>query len=238
MDWWLPFEHRFDYTSDGLTRAYEDSTQRLGLNRIDLVLIHDLDFRHHADEESVGGYLDQLSAGGGWRALEGLRAAGEIKGIGAGINELGMIPRFLERFDIDFFLVAMPYTLMDQAALETEFPLCAARGIGIVIGAPYASGILATGPTDGANYRYKLADPAALEWANRLDRICGRHGVPLRAAALQFALGHPSVAAVIPGVISADQMDDNIAMVRAPIPADLWAELKSEGLVRADAPTP
>ena len=149
-----------------------------------------------------------------------------------------MIPRFLERFDIDFFLVAMPYTLMDYEALETELPLCEARGVGIVVGSPYASGILATGPTEGAQYRYAPAERAAKDKVRRLHGICERHGAPLKAVALQFPLGHPSVAAVIPGVVSADQVDDNLAMIRTQIPADLWAELKAEGLMRAEAPTP
>lgn len=231
----MRFDLRFDYTADGLIRSYEDSIQRLGLNRIDLLLIHDLDSLYHGDD--IGRYLDQL-ANGGWAALEALRGSGEIKGIGAGINEPAMIPRFLDRFDIDFFLVAMPYTLLDQDILEDEFPRCAERGVGIVIGAPYASGILATGPTEGAKYAYAKAEPAVRDRVRRLHEVCARFEVPLKAAALQFPLGHPSVATVIPGAASAAEAAENTAMVAEQIPSDLWAALKSEGLLPAAAPTP
>ena len=232
----LGFDLRFDYTADGLMRSYEDSIQRLGLNRIDLLLIHDVDSLYHGDD--VGRCIDQLANGGGWAALEALRSSGEIKGIGAGINEPAMIPRFLDRFDIDFFLVAMPYTLLDQDVLEVELPRCAERDVGVVIGAPYASGILATGPTDAAMYAYARAEPETKDRVRRLHETCGRFEVPLKAAALQFPLGQPCVAAVIPGAVSAAEVADNLDMARTHIPSDLWAALKSEGLLPAAAPTP
>ncbi len=234
----LPFEPRFDYTHDAVLRSYETSLARLGLNRVDALLIHDLDPRHQQSEEGVRRGLDQLDSGCGYRALADLKARGEIKAIGAGVNHVGMIPRFLERFDIDFFLVAMPYTLMEQDALDGELQLCAERDISIVIGAPFASGILARGPAAGALYRYNPAEPDVIEKAQRIAAVCARHGVPLGAAALQFPFGHPSVVSVIPGPIATDEVRTNFAWMRVAIPDALWDELKAEKLIRADAPTP
>lgn len=231
----LPFEHRFDYSYDGIMRAFEDSLQRLGINRVDLLLIHDLDFWHHQTEPAVAAYLAQLYTSG-WRALAELKRAGRIRGIGAGINELGMMPRFLDLFDIDFFLVALRYTLMEQEVLAAEFPACAARGVGIVIGGVLNSGILATGAVPGAKYNYADATTAALERVRRIEAVCRRHDVPLIAAALQFPLLHPIVASVIPGAISPEQVAANLTQFRREIPPALWAELKHEGLIRADAP--
>jgi D-threo-aldose 1-dehydrogenase len=231
----LPFVPRFDYGRDGIRRSFEDSLQRLGLARVDLLIIHDLDFLHHETEEGVARRLDELE--GGWKALADMRSAGVIRGIGAGINETGMIPRFLARFDIDFFLIAMPYNLLTQEAVE-ELPMCEERGVGVVIGAPFASGILATGARKNAMFNYAPADARVLEKARRLAEVCRRHGVPLAAAALQFPLGHRSVAAVIPGAVSPAQVRRNVAFARHPIPGELWDELKAEGLVIAEAQTP
>jgi D-threo-aldose 1-dehydrogenase len=217
-------------------RSWEDSLQRLGLPRIDLLVIHDIDLGYHRDEAGIERCFHQLEAGGGLRALEELKAAGEIKGFGAGINEQSMLRRFLDRIDLDFFLVAMPYTLLDQAPLDDSFPRCVERGIGIVIGAPYASGILATGPVAGAKYNYAPAAPEILEKTRRIDEVCRRHGVPLAAAALQFPLGHPAVAAIIPGAAHPGEVEQNLAHLRTDIPADLWAELKAAGLLHPDAP--
>ncbi len=233
----LPFEHRFDYSYDGIMRAFEDSLQRLGITRVDLLLIHDLDFWHHATEAKVSAYLAQLFTSG-WRALAELKAAGRIRGIGAGINELGMMPRFLDLVDIDFFLVALRYTLMEQDTLTAELPRCAERGVGIVVGGVFNSGLLATGAVRGAKYNYVDASDEALARASRIEAVCHRHGVPLPAAALQFPLGHSSVAAVIPGAISPKQVAANVAHFRHPIPGVLWSELKAEGLLREDAPVP
>lgn len=232
----LPFIYRFDYTYDGIMRSYEDSLQRLGLNRVDLLLIHDLDAGEIGSEQAVDHHLKQLD-GGGFKALDDLRAAGEIKGIGAGINVLEMIPRFLEGFDIDVFLVAMPYSLIDQTGLDRELAMCSERNIGIVKGAPYASGVLAAGSESESTFNYARTPPHVLEKVRGVQSICDRHGVHLRAAALQFLLGHASVATVIPGMMSQMEVLDNLAMLEAEIPSDFWAELKAEGLVRADAPT-
>ena len=233
----LPFRVRFDYSYDGVMRSFEDSLQRLGLARIDLLLIHDLDIGYHRTSARVEALLTELHNGGA-RALAELRADGRIGGFGAGINVLGMIPRFLDLIDVDFFLVALPYTLLDQPVLDSEFPRCAERGIGLVIGAVFASGILATGAVQGARYAYAVATPEMLAKVARIEAVCERHGVPLAAAALQFPFGHPSVASVIPGGLAPEHVTRNVAAFRHPIPPALWAELKHEGLLRADAPTP
>lgn len=234
----LPFELRFDYTRDGILRSYEDSLVRLGINTVDALLIHDLDSRHEGTEFGIEGRLRELDSGGGYAALRELKERGEIKAIGAGINHLGMIPRFLERFDLDFFIVAMPYTLLNQEALDAELPLCVERGASVVIGAVFASGILARSPDDDPLYGYRPADTDVIERTRRIEAICRRHGVPLGAAALQFPFGHPAVASAIPGPNSTDQVRANLAWIRTEIPPVLWAELKADGLLRQDAPTP
>jgi D-threo-aldose 1-dehydrogenase len=234
----LPFEVHFVYGYDGIRRAYEDSLQRLGLNRIDLAIVHDLDLGYHAPQARWDALMAQLITGG-WRALQDLRSAGLIRGIGVGINPLGMIPRFLELFDdVDFFLLAGRYTLMEQDALDDELPACVERGVGIVIGAVFNSGLLATGPVPGARYNYREPTPEQIEKVTRIQAVCERHSVPLTAAALQFPLGHPAVASVIPGPMRPEHVHQNLQALHHPIPADLWRELKTAGLLRQDAPTP
>jgi D-threo-aldose 1-dehydrogenase len=144
----------------------------------------------------------------------------------------------LDLVDIDFFLVALPYTLLDTDVLDSEFPRCIAHDVGFVIGAPFASGILATGAMPGAHYRYSDATPEILARIRRIEAVCARHGVPLSAAALQFPLGHPSVASVIPGALLPEHVARNAAAFRHAIPAAFWAELKHEALLRPDAPVP
>ncbi len=233
----LPFEFYFDYSYDGIMRSYEDSLQRLSLPSIDLLLIHDLDFGFHKTEARVNAYLYQLATSG-WRALEELRRSGAIRGVGAGINEVGMIPRFLDLAELDFFLVALSYNLLDQGVLDEELPRCAEAGVGIVGGAIFASGILASGPVEGAFYNYAPATPEILEKTRRIEAICQRHNTPLAAAAMQFPLAHPLVAAIIPGAIRPEQVARNLQLLRHPIPPQLWADLKAEGLLPAHAPTP
>jgi D-threo-aldose 1-dehydrogenase len=233
----LEFDAVFDYSYDGVMRSFEDSLQRLGINRIDVLLIHDLDAWHFKTEAKVGPYMNQLYTSG-WRALEELRDQGVIKGIGAGFNTMGTIPRYLDLFDIDFFLIAMRYTLLEQDVLDDEFSRCAERGVGIVVGGTYNSGILATGAVANAMHNYAPATPEILERVRRMEAVCHRHKTPLAAAALQFPLGHPIVASVIPGAISRAQVAQNLAAFNHSIPTDLWAELKHEKLLRADAPVP
>ena len=233
----LPFDWAFDYSYDGIMRSYEDSLQRLGLNSIDLLLIHDLDYFFHPNEERVTASMAQVYTSG-WRALDELRSSGQIKGVGAGLNMLGMVPRFLDMVDLDFFIIAMPYTLLDQDTLDVEFAECAERNVNIVIGSVFASGILATGPTENALYAYAPASAEIMEKTRRMEAVCQRHHVPLPAAALQFPLAHPVVSAVIPGAHKPAHIHSNIKCFQHPIPDVLWAELKTEGLLREDAPTP
>ena len=233
----LRFEHVHDYSYDGIMRSYEQSQMRLGMNRIDLLLIHDLDFWFHMTEAKVAAHLSQLFTSG-WRALDELRSHGLVRGVGAGINELGMMPRFLDALPLDFFLVALRYTLMEQEVLEVEFPYCERAGVGIVIGGVYSSGITATGPIEGAKYNYSDATPEVMERVRRMQAVCASHATPLAAAALQFPLAHPIVASVIPGAISPDQVRQNVENFRRPIPASLWSDLKREGLISERAPTP
>jgi D-threo-aldose 1-dehydrogenase len=234
----LHFEYRHDYTYDAIMRTYEDSLQRLGMNRIDMLLVHDLDIPGLAEEAKVDQGFVELTSGGGMRALEELKAGGVIRAIGAGVNRVGTIPRFLDAVDLDFFLVASPYTLMDQPVLDDEFPRCQERGVGFVIGQVYASGILATGPIKGAKYQYRDATPEELARAGAIETVCKKHGVAIAAAALQFPLHHPLVASVIPGAFTPDQVTRNVATMQVKVPDQLWADLKREGLLREDAPTP
>ena len=233
-----PFDLRFDYSAGGVARSYEDSLQRLGLNGVDALAIHDLDFKHQKNEKGVSDAFRQLDAGGGFAVLQALKSRGEIRAIGAGVNHIGMIPRFIADFDMDYFLLAMPYTLLDQSALDEELPLCELHGIGVIIGAVFASGILATGGRPGSLYGYQPAEAPMVEKVGRLEAVCRRHGVSLAAAALQFPLAHPQVVSVIPGPGSPEQMGENLAAMHEKIPGDLWAELKQESLLRGDAPTP
>ena len=233
----LPFEFAVDFTYGGIMRSFEDSLQRLSLPSVDLLVIHDLDFYFHQTEARVNAYLAQLFTDG-WRALDELRRHGLIKGVGAGINELGMIPRFLEMVDLDFFLVAYGYNLLTQAMAAEEFPLCAEQGISIIIGVPFASGILVTGAVPGAHYYYAPASPEIMAQTERIEAVCRRHETPLPAAALQFLLAHPLVSAIIPGALAPEQVAANVSMLEQPIPPALWAELKAEGLLPTNVPTP
>ena len=231
------FDLDFDYTREGFQRSYEQSLMRLGMTSVDGLLIHDLDPRHQKSEEGVVHALQQLDGGGGYKELSDMKARGEIKAIGAGVNHTGMIPRFLERFDIDFFLVAMPHTLTDQEMLHDELPLCEERNASVVIGAPFASGILATGARANAYYRYQPATPEILDRVGRMEAVCERYSVPLPAAALQFPFGHPAVASVIPGCNSPEQFRQISAWMRVDIPGEFWQELKSERLIDPASPT-
>jgi len=233
----LPFDYRFDYSYDGIMRSWEDSLQRLGLSSIDVLLIHDLDSFFHDSKQRFSAHLNQLITSG-WRALDELRSQGLIKAVGTGLNRMGALPRLIDAVDLDLSIVAMPYTLLDQEVLEEEFPLCEEHGVRIVIGAVFASGILVSGPTEGARYAYNTASPEILDKTRRIQEVCQRHDVPLPAAAMQFPLGHPLVSAIIPGAMEPSHIQTNAKWFQHEIPADMWAELKTEGLLREDAPTP
>jgi D-threo-aldose 1-dehydrogenase len=233
----LPFAHRHDYSYDGLMRSFEDSLQRLGLNRIDLLLIHDLDHWHHDTDARVNAYMTQLFTSG-WRALEELKESGVIAGIGAGINQPGTMNQFLDMIDLDFFLIALCYTLLDQPLLETEMARAEAQGAGFIIGGVLNSGILATGARPGARYNYAPASADAMQRVGSIEAVCKDHKVSLLSAALQFPLGHPAVASVIPGALSAAEVDANVAAFKAKIPQGFWSDLRSAGALGASVPTP
>ena len=225
----------YDYGYDGVMRSFEVSLERLGLDRIDILLAHDLDVFNHGSQEALDLRLNELMQGG-YRALIELRDQGVIKAIGAGINESQSAQWMAERGDFDLFLLAGRYTLLEQEALESFLPLCEARGIGIILGGPYNSGILATGPKPGAFYNYDPAPPDILDRVARIQSVCDRHGVRMLDAAFQFPLGHPSVVSVIPGGQGVAEMQSNLAAAGAVIPSALWEDLKAQGLMRADAP--
>lgn len=233
-----PNDLRFDYTREGVLRSYEDSLRRLGVDRIDALVIHDLDFKFHTTELEVNRRLSELDKAGGYAALAELKSSGAIQAIGVGINQIGMIPRFLGRFDVDFVLLAMPYTLMDQQALERELPMCSDYGVAVVIGAPFCSGLLAPGSGSDAWYGYCRAESDTMQKLRRMQEVCTRHQVSISAAALQFPVGHPAVVAVIPGPESAQQVQSNLSLMRESIPSAFWHELKALNLLHADAPTP
>jgi len=232
----LPFQHRFDYTYDGIMRSYDQSLMRLGLNTVDMLLIHDLDVAEIGSLDLVNAHFTDLERSG-WKALETLRRYGEIKAIGAGVNIMGTIPEFLRRFDLDFFLVAMPFTLLDQDVLEHEFPLCEDRGVGIIVGSPYASGILATGTAVAQPYyNYVPATPEIVAKTKRIEALCERHGVTLKAAAYQYPLRHPIVASVVSGAGSQTQATENARQLDAQIPEAFWDDLKTVGLLHPLSP--
>jgi D-threo-aldose 1-dehydrogenase len=230
----LQFDADFDYSYDGVMRSYEDSLQRLGLPTVDMLAIHDLDTALLGSVSEFERRLRQLEHDGGVTALQELRRGGQIGAVGLGINALGSIPRVLEIIDLDYAIVAMPYTLLDQDALD-ELNLCDGRGVSVIIGAVFASGILADDSGDGT-YAYSQAPRAIMEKVARVREVCRGHGVSVTSAALQFPLGHPAVAAVIPGAVSADQVRENVARFGADVPGALWEELKDSGLLRRDAP--
>lgn len=227
----------FDYSRDGILRSIDNSLERLGVDRIDILFAHDLDVYTHQSQEKADAYLNDF-VGSGYGALIELRDQGVINAIGGGINEWQMAQAIAERGDFDIFLLAGRYTLLEQEALDSFLPLCEQRGIGIVLGGPYNSGILATGAVPGAFYNYDPAPQAILDRVSRIEAVCTRHGVRLIEAALQFPLAHPSVVAVIPGGQRVSEVESNRALLEKPVPAALWADLKAEGLLREDAPTP
>jgi len=224
----------FDYSFDGVLRSFEASLERLGLDRVDILLAHDLDVYTHGGQAAMEARIGEFIAGG-YRALLRLRDEGVIRAFGAGVNEWEPCQMLAERGDFDLFLLAGPYTLLDQSALDSFLPLAEARGIGVVIGAPYNSGVLATGPRPGAFFKYEPAPPWVLDRVGRMQALCADFGVRLVDAAFQFPLRHPAVVSVIPGGKSPAEVASNAAAAAAEVPVGLWAALKAEGLLRPDA---
>lgn len=218
-------EHYYDFSYDGVMRSVEESLRRLKVDRVDMLYVHDPD--HHHDEAIEGAY----------KALDKLRSEKSVGAIGVGMNQTQMLVRFAREAPFDCFLAAGRYTLLDQEALAELIPECERRGISLVVGGVYNSGILAN-PTPGAKFNYQAAPQAVIEKAQRIQAVCAAHGVPLMAAAIQFPLANPVVASVLTGVRSVAEIDQNVAMFQVPIPDAMWRDLRFEGLLPSEAPTP
>jgi D-threo-aldose 1-dehydrogenase len=225
----------YDYSHDGVLRSFEASFERLGLDRVDVVLCHDIDiFTHGSAEASAQRTREFLD--GGLRALSDLRSQGVVSAIGIGVNEWQVSETVARNSDVDLFLLAGRYTLLEQESLDSFLPLCQSKGMGVIIGGPFNSGILATGPRPGAYFNYEPATPQILHRVAAIQAVCESHDVPLRDAALQFPLMHPAVVSVIPGAISPEEVRGNAASMARDIPPQMWADLARKGLLRADAP--
>ncbi|MEU3481822.1 aldo/keto reductase [Streptomyces sp. NPDC033753] len=218
-------ERVWDFSADGVRRSLEASLERLGLDRIDIVYLHDPD--NHAEQALAEACPE----------LERLRAEGMVGAIGVGMNQAGLLARFVRETDIDTVLLAGRYTLLDQRGLTELLPSAAGRGVGVVVGGVFNSGLLAA-PRPGATFDYTTAPDAMVARALELQAVCERHGVPLRAAALRFPFGHPAVASVLVGARNAAEVQDAAAILQRPVPAALWEELKALGLLAQGVPTP
>lgn len=240
----------FDYSEGAILSQHRDSLQRLGLPYVDSLAIHDIDYGHQSPEQ-VDAALNHLSrtGGGGARALEGLREAGLIAAIGAGCNrenrthdtweggrQEDLVERLLDTVDLDFLILAGPYTLLDTLALRRVLPLMQSRGVGAIIASPFAGGWLID--PERIPYMYGQTPDEVRERTGRMAALCRAHEVEIGAAALQFVLAHPAVAAAIPGAKSADEAREARRLLEAPVPAELWTALKTQGLLDETAPTP
>ncbi|HET9821690.1 MAG TPA: aldo/keto reductase [Burkholderiaceae bacterium] len=233
----LPFVQHWDYTAAGMRRSVEDSLQRLGLARLDVAYVHDCDARTHGPGAPAvrRRVLDEALP-----ALRALQREGLVGAIGLGVNDVAIVLDVLAHADLDALLLAGRYSLLDHGALPELLPRCAARGVHVALGGVFNSGLLATGTRSGAAARFDYA-PAAAAWIERTARIealCDTHGVPLRAAALQFPLAHPAVEIVMLGARSVEEWRDALAMVRHPIAPAFWSDLRRAGLLPDEAPTP
>ncbi len=220
-----PVNPVFDFSYDGVMRSVAESRERLGIEQIDILHIHDPD----------DNFQEALS--GAYRALDELRREGVISSVGAGMNQAEMLARFAREADFDCFLLAGRYTLLDQIALQDLLPTCLERGVAIIAAGVFNSGILGD-PKPGTHYNYQEAPSELVKRAQRLRDVCARHGIPLRAAAIQFPLGHPAVQTVVVGCRSIEQLQDCVRMFETEIPPALWEELKSERLLAEEVPTP
>jgi D-threo-aldose 1-dehydrogenase len=216
----------FDFGRDAVRRQLEESLQRLGRDRIDIVYLHDPD-------DHWAAAIDEA-----WPALAELRASGTVGAVGAGMNQVAMLHRFVRETDMDVILLANRYTLLQQYEADELFAACAERGVAVVLGAVLNGGILATGAVPGASYEYRPAPPDILDRVARMQDVGRRHGVPLVAAALQFAAAHPQAASVLIGAKTAEEIERNLAAAAHPIPAAYWADLVELGLLGADRALP
>jgi len=216
---------RFDYSRDGVLRSIEESLTRLNLDRVDVALIHDPD-NHY--EEAIDTAFPTLAD---------LRSQGVIGAIGSGMNQWEMLADFARNADFDCFLLAGRYTLLDYSALSEFLPICEKNSISVILGGPYNSGILASDLEENVTYFYETAPQHVIEKAKAIKSICDDFNIPLKAAALQFGLLHPAVAATIPGARHPREVSENVEMAGLNIPSELWKELKSERLLPEEAPT-
>ncbi|PQM58589.1 MAG: pyridoxal 4-dehydrogenase [Rhodobacteraceae bacterium] len=229
-------EH-FDYSYDGIMRSIEFSLERLGLSRLDIIYAHDLCIFTHGSKQDSDRRINEFFQNKGYEAMLSLRDQGIVSAIGVGVNEWEVCQNMAERGDFDLFLLAGRYTLLEQDALNSFLPLCEARNIGIITGGPYNSGILASGAIPGAFYNYDPAPEKIMNKVKKIDNICREFKVPLKTAALQFPLMHPTHLAVIPGGQSASEMKNNLESINFEIPLELWEALKEAKLLHPKAPT-
>jgi D-threo-aldose 1-dehydrogenase len=232
-----PFAPVFDYGYDSVMRSHAESLQRLKVPRVDILLCHDIGRLTHGEQHAsrLREFLE-----GGYRAMRELRAAGSVRAIGLGVNESEVCVELLQQCELDCILLAGRYTLLEQPALEQLLPLCEQRGVSIICGGPFNSGILASGSRAGAqaHYNYSAPPPAVLERVRLLEATCAEFSVPLQAAALQFPLGHPRIASVVAGCVNRAEAQNCAAMFTHPIPAEFWRALRDRGLIDARAPLP
>lgn len=226
----------YDYSYDGVLRSIGQSVERLGLARIDVALIHDIDLYTHGLQGQRRRFREAMD--GAYPALNRLRSEGVLGAIGVGVNSWRVCQDAAEAGDFDCFLLAGRYTLLEQEALASFLPLCERRGIGVILGAPFNSGILARGAAPGAQHNYVEPSAEVVDRVRRLEAVCVRHGVSLGAAALQFPLAHPAVVSVLPGPRTAGQVEASVRWLEETVPGELWRELKRERLLAAAAPTP
>jgi D-threo-aldose 1-dehydrogenase len=226
-----PHEIDYDYSYDGVLRSLQASLKRLGISRVDILLIHDINRKYHGDrvhqrfEEAVAGAC---------KALVELRAEGVIGAFGAATKDLDIACAFVEKVDVDCVMLPARFTLLDQSACDHLIPLCARRGISILAAAPFDSGILATGPVPDATYDYESASPAILERVRRIANLCRDFDVTLPAAALQFPLRNAVVASVVTGMRTSDEVAADLFLLRKSIPGEFWRALVREGILRPD----
>jgi D-threo-aldose 1-dehydrogenase len=231
----MPFHAEFDYSYDATMRSFEDSLQRLGLERIDIALIHDVGRDWHGDRQPA---MFREAMNGAAKALAELKAAGQIAAIGLGVNEAEVCEQALQEGDFDCFLLAGRYTLLEQEPLERLFPACRKRNVSIIIGGPFNSGLLARVGQPDATYNYGAVPAEIAQRAAALHEVCSAHGVPVPAAALQFPLAHALVASVIPGARNAAEVASHWQWARLKIPSALWDDLRARGLLHPEAPVP
>lgn len=230
------FDVIHDYGYDATLRSIEQSLHRLGRPSVDLVLIHDADAWTHGPIEGPLRFAEAMA--GAYRALERVRADKTIRGFGIGLNDPVYAANYLREGDFDCLLLAGRYSLLEQPALAEVLPLAAKRNVGVMLGGVFNSGILATGAVAGAKYNYRAAPPDVVNCVRSIERVCASHDIPLATAALHFCLGAPAVSSLVLGAVTAAEVEANVAALSANVPAGLWSDMKSEGLLGADVPTP